>query len=65
MDSAAWVRGVWGEPSTATREKGEQIIKTAVDALVKILRDYYSGEIEKNLIRGGAIFDGFPKAGRR
>lgn len=43
MSTAVWAPGVWGDPSTATREKGERIVNAAVNALVKILRDLHSG----------------------
>ena len=43
VSAAVWVPGVWGDPSTATREKGERIVNAAVNAIVKILRDLHSG----------------------
>ena len=43
MSAAVWAPGIWGDPSTATREKGEQIINCAVNTLVKILRNLHSG----------------------
>ncbi len=50
MGAASWVPGLWGDPSTATREKGERIFNAAVKALMKILRDYHSGKLEHRLI---------------
>mgnify|MGYP001026172657 CR=1 FL=1 len=50
MAAAVWVPGLWGNPSTGTREKGERIIHAAVNALVTILRDYHSGKLEDSLI---------------
>ena len=47
--AATWVSGVWGDPSSGTSEKGASIIDTAVKALIKTLRDYYSGELENKL----------------
>ena len=43
IGSAVQVPGVSGDPTSASREKGEHIVNTAVNALVKILRDYQSG----------------------
>jgi creatinine amidohydrolase len=48
--AATWAPGVWGDPSTGAREKGERIFNVAVDALVKILREYHSGILEDRLI---------------
>ena len=45
-DAAVWRRGVWGDPTSANREKGERIIKVAVASLVQMLRDYHSGELD-------------------
>jgi len=50
MGAAVWVPGVFGDPSTATREKGERLHKAAVNALVGLLRDYHSGELEDRLV---------------
>jgi creatinine amidohydrolase len=47
--AAVWVPGLWGDPSTATREKGERIFNAALEALVKILREYHSGTLEERL----------------
>ena len=49
MGVGVWVPGLWGDPSTATREKGERIVEAAVKALVKILREYHSGKLEDRL----------------
>jgi len=43
IGSAVQVPGIVGDPTSASREKGEQIVNAAVNALVKILRDYQSG----------------------
>lgn len=56
--AATWARGVWGDPSRATREKGERLVNAAVDALVKKLREYHSGELEDSLIQGKQVFEG-------
>jgi creatinine amidohydrolase len=50
MSAAVWVPGVFGDPSTATREKGERLHKAAVSALVSLLRDYHSGKLEDSLV---------------
>jgi len=50
MGAAVWVPGVWGDPSTGAREKGESIINAAVNALVNILRDYHSGKLADRLV---------------
>ncbi len=50
MAAATWVPGVWGDPSTGTREEGENIVNTVVSALVKMLRDYHSGKLEDDLV---------------
>ena len=50
MGVAVWVPGVFGDPSTATREKGERLHNAAVNALVGLLRDYHSGELEDRLV---------------
>lgn len=50
MGAAVWVPGLWGDPSTGSREKGERIVNAAVKALVKILRDYHSGKLEDRLV---------------
>lgn len=43
MNAAVWVPGVWGDPSTATREKGEKIVNAAVNAFAKIIRNIHTG----------------------
>ncbi len=45
MGSAVQVPGMMGDPTSGTREKGEHIVNTAVNALVKILRDYHSAQL--------------------
>ena len=57
-NAAVWARGVWGDPSTATREKGERLVNAAVNALVKILHDYHSGKLEERLVQGKEVFEG-------
>ncbi len=43
IGSAVHVPGTSGDPTSASREKGEYIVNAAVNALVKILRDYQAG----------------------
>ena len=50
MEAATWVPGVWGDPSTGTREEGESIVNAVVGALIKMLRDYHSGKLEDDLV---------------
>lgn len=57
-DATAWVRGVWGDPSTGTRDKGERLVTAAVDALVKVLREYHSGELDARTLSGREVFEG-------
>ena len=45
-----WVDGVRGDPSGATREKGERLFGFIVDTLRQFLRDYHSGIIEEKLV---------------
>ena len=45
-DAAVWRRGVWGDPSSATREKGERLVKVAVASLAQLLRDYHSNVLD-------------------
>ncbi len=33
-----WPGGVWGDPSKASREKGEKIIHLAVDKVIDVIR---------------------------
>ncbi len=47
MRAARWVPGVWGDPATADAKKGECVIDSAVKALVKILGEYHSGQLEE------------------
>lgn len=61
MGAAVWVRGVWGDPSTGTREKGERLVNVAVDAVTKILRDYHSGKLEYRLMGAKEVFEGKKK----
>jgi len=45
----AWAPGAFGDPSTATAEKGKGLIEAAVEALVLLLREYHSGKVEDRL----------------
>jgi creatinine amidohydrolase len=45
-DSLFWSKGVFGDPSKATREYGERIIKDYVNGLMKMLRDYHDGKLD-------------------
>lgn len=47
IESAAKAPGVMGDPTSGTREKGEYIVNTAVNALVKILVSIYTTPIAK------------------
>ena len=58
MATAVWARGVNGDPSFGTREKGERLIGAATDALVDMLRDYHSGKLEDSMVRGKKVFVG-------
>jgi len=49
MRDARWVPGVYGDPTLATREKGERLFDAAVTGLIRLLRDYHSGALEKSL----------------
>ncbi|MBE3142774.1 MAG: creatininase family protein [Planctomycetes bacterium] len=55
-DAAVWARGVAGDPSAGTREKGERLVDVAVDALSKILHDYHSDK--RDLMRAKAVWEG-------
>ncbi|MFC1937526.1 creatininase family protein [Chloroflexota bacterium] len=57
-DAISWVRGVWGNPSTGTREKGERLIRAAVDGVISLLRDYHSGKLEESQMLGKGVFEG-------
>jgi len=50
MNAADWTLGVSGDPTKGSREKGERIVNAAVDALVKLLRNYHSGKLEDALV---------------
>ncbi len=41
-----WVPGVHGDPTKGTYEKGKRLFDVAVDAVVRIVRDYHSGKLE-------------------
>ena len=49
MNKARWVPGVYGDPTHATREKGEQLFNAAVAGLIDVLHDLHSGALEKSL----------------
>ena len=46
---ARWVQGVRGDPSRASREKGEKLFNFIVSSLVQVLKDYHSGKLEERL----------------
>lgn len=48
---ARWVQGVRGDPSRASREKGEKLFNFIVSSLVQVLKDYHSGKLEERLAR--------------
>ena len=45
-----WAPGAFGDPSAGTAEKGRGLIEAAVEALVRLLRAYHSGEVEERLL---------------
>jgi len=45
-DNLHWAEGVFGDPSLGTKELGEEIINTAANELVKVLRDFHEGKID-------------------
>jgi creatinine amidohydrolase len=47
---AAWVPGAFGDPSAGTEAKGKQLVQAAVEALVRLLRRFHSGELEDRLV---------------
>jgi len=49
MNSVIWTSGVCGDPTKGSREKGERIFETAVNALIRLLRHYHSGKLEEEL----------------
>jgi len=49
--AAVWDRGVGGDPSTGTHQKGERLVNTAVHVIVQKIRDFHSGRIEYSLRR--------------
>jgi len=50
MNAAAWAPGVCGDPTKGSPEKGKRIVDAAVGALVKLLQDYHSGQLEDGLV---------------
>jgi creatinine amidohydrolase len=50
MSAAAWAPGCFGDPTGATREKGERLVNALVSVLVKLLRDYHSGALEESMV---------------
>ena len=56
--AAVWARGVRGDPSTGTREKGERLVNATVDTVVKLLRDYHSGKLDNSLARAKEVEEG-------
>ncbi len=55
MKSARWVPGVYGDPTYATREKGERLFDAAIAGLIEILKDLHSGALEKRLEWGKEV----------
>jgi hypothetical protein len=55
-NAATWARGVAGDPSAGSLEKGKQLVDAAIDALSTILRDYHGNRID--LMRAKAIWEG-------
>jgi creatinine amidohydrolase len=51
MSVARWAQGIVGNPHVGTAEKGERLVRVAVDALVEILREYHSGKLASSLNR--------------
>ncbi len=49
VGAARWVPGVWGNPATGDPKKGEKIIDAAVRALVTILIEVHSGQLQERL----------------
>jgi len=47
--AARWVPGALGDPSFGTEEKGERFVGIVVDALIDLLRDFYTGKLEERL----------------
>jgi len=48
--AAQWAPGAFGDPSSGTREKGEQLVNVIVNALVATLTDFHNGTIEDKLV---------------
>ena len=46
---ATWARGVHGDPTKATYEKGKQLFETAVNTVVTLIQDYHRGKLEDAL----------------
>ena len=46
---AVWAPGAFGDPSAGTEEKGRRLVEAAVKALVQLLREYHSGQVEDRL----------------
>ena len=55
-DAAVWRRGVWGDPSSATPEKGERLVEVAVASLTRLLVDYHTGAM--NPVVGREFLEG-------
>lgn len=47
---AAWAPGAFGDPSAGSEEKGKGLVEAGVEALVRVLRSYQSGELEDRLV---------------
>ncbi len=55
MNEARWMPGVYGDPTFATREKGEQLLNAAIAGLIETINDLHSGVLEKRLEWGKEV----------
>jgi creatinine amidohydrolase len=44
-ENLKWAEGVFGDPSLGTRERGEEVIRSAVDDLAKVIVNFHEGKI--------------------
>jgi creatinine amidohydrolase len=58
LNNSLWSQGVVGDPSFATREKGERLINAAVTGLVEKLREFNSHKAENSMTDTDGIFKG-------
>ena len=49
MSGVRWVPGMYGNPLTASREKGQRFFEAAVAGLVQILTELHTGALEERL----------------